>query len=312
MVLALGGAVLAAGGPGALLLAVAGVAFSATFHQAARGAAPGPRLDLTKPFTVLVMGTEKTQAFGGENTDSLMLMGYDPRASWVAVLSVPRDLWVDIPGEGYQRINTALQVGGPSLAEEVVTQVTGVPVDYYAVVTYQALVDVVNAVGGIEVYVPYNIDDTCFPNPAENACTTFRLSKGWHHLDGETALKLAREREVLPLSDLSRDADQQAILLALRQRLLTPFGLLKIPAIVQILARSVQTNFPLDQVPALASALLRLPRKDIHTAVLQYANGAVTSWVTPGGADVLLPNPSAIHAVVAQVFGPMLPGGPGT
>jgi LCP family protein required for cell wall assembly len=301
LLLTIGGAV--AGGPRALLLDAAGGVLGVVLGPAGRAGKPLPR----GPFTVLVMGTEKTKAFGGMQTDSMIVAGYDPQRGLAAVLSVPRDLWVDIPGYGYQRINSALEFGGPSLAEQTVGQTIGVPIDYYAVVSYSTLVDIVNAVGGIRVDVPYNIDDHCFPNPAENACTTFQLSKGWHTLNGLEALKFAREREVLPLSDISRDADQQAILFALRRKLLTPWGLLKLPLLAHILAHGVTTNFPLTRVPQIAAQLLALPRSHIRHAVLQYSNGAVSNWTTPGGAEVLLGNPQAIQAVVTQLFGPMLP-----
>ncbi len=301
LILAVGTAV--AGGVRALLMDAASGVFAVAFHPAARGAAPLP----SGPFTVLVMGTEKTKQFGGMQTDSMIVMGYDPGKRVAAVLSVPRDLWVNIPGYGYQRINTALQIGGPALAEKTVSQTIGVPIDYYAVVSYSSLVDLVNAVGGIRVYVPYNIDDHCFPNPAENACTTFQMSKGWHNLNGINALKLAREREVLPLSDISRDSDQQSILLALRQKLLNPFALLKLPTLANILTHSVTTNFPLASVPKVAAQALSLPHSRIRRAVLQYSNNAVSNWTTPGGADVLLGHAAAIQAVVQSVFGPMLP-----
>lgn len=311
----LGVSVLAAGGPSALVFDVAGSVFASSFQQAAKGAVQAAPPKPQSPFTVLVMGTEQTNvvataqnAFQGENTDSMIVLAYDPRLHMASILSVPRDLWVDIPGYGYQRINVALEVGGPALAEKTVAETIGAPIDYYAVVGYSALVDVVNAVGGINVDVPYNIDDTCFPNAAENACTTFRISAGWHHLNGTTALELAREREVLPLSDLSRDADQQLILFALRKALLSPFGLFKVPELVRIVSHSVQTNFPLASVPALAAQVLRLSHSQIKHAVLQYSNGAVSNWTTPGGAEVLLPHPAHIQAVVEKVLGPMLPG----
>lgn len=308
-----GAAAVVAGGPRALLLDTAGLVASATFHDSGGvRAAPGP--GSKRAFTVLVMGTEKTRQFGGMQTDSMMVWAYDPQAHRAAIISVPRDLWVDIPGYGYQRINSALEFRGPQVAEQTVSRVLGIPIDYYAIVDYDALIKLVNALGGVRVYVPYSIDDHCFPNAAENACTTFKLSKGWHVLNGVTALKFAREREVLPLSDISRDTDQQALLLALRAKLLSPLSLFRIPGLVSIVRGSVMTNFPWSDVPRVAAAVLRLPSGAIGHVVLQYSNGAVSNWVTPGGADVLLPNSTAIHQVLAQVLGPILPalegGGP--
>ncbi len=296
-------AVWRAGGPGPAAADVLGHALAAVYKPV-KG--PVVAYDMHAPLTVLVMGTEKTSQFGGMQTDSMMVLAWDPTAKRAAILSVPRDLWIDIPGYGPQRINTALEFGGPTTAELAVEKYIGVPIEYYAIVDYSALVQLVNTVGGITVYNPYNINDRCFPNAAENACTIFQLSKGYHHMNGTTALKFARERETLPLSDLSRDSNQQRVLFALRKALLHPRNLLKLPQIVADVQQSVITNLPVAQLPRIAEEVLRLPSSSIQHAVLQYSNGAVSNYTTGGGAEVLLPHEAAIHAVVASLFGPEL------
>jgi LCP family protein required for cell wall assembly len=303
-VVGVGIAIWRAGGAAPLAEDVLGTALASVYHPAVKG--PVLPYDMREPLTVLVMGTEKTAAFGGTQTDSMMVLAYDPAKHSAAILSVPRDLWVNIPGYGPQRINSALEFGGPATAELTVEEYVGVPIEYYAIVDYSALVQLVNDVGGITVYNPYNIDDTCFPNAAENACTVFRLSKGYHHLDGEMALKFARERETLPLSDLSRDADQQRVLLALKQALLQPQNLLKLPRLVSDIEQSVITNLPVAELPRIAAQVLHLPAGAIQRAVLQYSNGAVSNYTTPGGAEVLLPHEAAIHQVVSKLFAPEL------
>jgi LCP family protein required for cell wall assembly len=255
------------------------------------------------PVTVLVMGTEVAPAYAGPQlTDSMMIVSYDPIHRTAAMMSVPRDLWVDIPGEGYQRINTAYEDTGPAGAELTVEKYFGVPIDYYAVVNYESLVRLVDAVGGVTVDVPYHIYDPCFPNALENACTVLNIPAGVQHMDGQEALAFARERHDVPGEDLGRQADQQALLLALRKALLRPTNLLRLPAIVGAVEGTVETNLPPAEIPGLVEAVLRLPRTAIHSQVLSFSTGAIANWTTPGGAAVLLPNPEVIRAEAAQLF----------
>jgi LCP family protein required for cell wall assembly len=258
------------------------------------------------PITVLVMGTEDTPQFNGQQTDSMMVWAFDPGSRKASVVSVPRDIWIDIPGYGQQRINSAYEFGGYPTAELAVEKYIGVPIEYYAVVDYAALVKLVNDVGGIDVNNPYNIHDTCFPNAQENRCTTFVLSAGEHHLDGQQALDFARERHSLPLSDISREANQQLVLFALKDALLQPRNLLNLPTIMGDMESLVKTNLPIADLPALALQVLHMPTGSITHAVLDYQNGAVSNYTTGGGADVLLLHAAAAHRVITGAFGPEL------
>ncbi len=258
------------------------------------------------PITVLVMGTEKTPQFNGQQTDSMMVWALDPASGKASVVSVPRDIWINIPGYGPQRINSAYEFGGYPTAELTVEKYIGVPIEYYAVVDYAALVKLVNDVGGVNVNNPYNINDTCFPNPQENRCTTFRLSAGEHHLNGQQALDFARERHSLPLSDISREADQQLVLFALKNALLQPGNLLHLPKIIGDMESLVKTNLPLADLPALALQALHMATGHITHAVLDYSNGAVSNYTTGGGAEVLLLHAAAAHRVIADAFAPEL------
>ena len=261
------------------------------------------------PVTILVMGTEVAPSYAAPQlTDSMMLVAYDPVHHAASAISVPRDLWVDVPGYGYQRINTAYENVGPAGAGLAVEKYFGVPVDYYAVVNYTSLVRLVDAVGGVTVNVPQRIYDPCYPNALENACTVLSIPAGIQHMDGTEALKFARERHAVPGEDLGRQADQMALLMALRSALLRPLNIFRLPAIVGALSGTVDTNLPLNELPGLARAVLHLPKAAIHTSVLSYSTGAIANWVTPGQADVLLPNVSVIHQETAALFSGVLRG----
>lgn len=264
-----------------------------------------------RPFSILVISNENQPNYAAPQlTDTIMVLVYDPHKKSVSVMSVPRDLWVTLPKYGPHRINAAYEDGGISAASLMVEKYTGVPVEYYAIVDYHALVDLVNAVGGVNVTVPpgitgNGIDDTCYPNAAENACTTFILPAGPAHLDGTQTLQFARERHSFADGDIQREADQQQVLLGLRHALLKPSNLLHLARIITDLTSLVQTNVPYKDIPALAEAVLQVPKSSIQTAVFGFGT-VVTPWTTPGGADVLLGHETLIHQIVSKTFSTFL------
>ncbi len=298
-------AVHAAGGPRNLLLDVAG---RVTSLAQPKNMGPTVPLRRNEPFSVLVLGTERAPHYAGPNlTDSMMVLSYDPRTKTASMLSIPRDLWVNIPHYGWQRINTAYEFGGIKTVQLTVERYIGVPIEYYTLVSYPAFTTLVNDVGGIRVNVPTNIYDPNFPNAAENKNTVFQLSKGWHVLNGSTALKFIRERHAFPvLGDIQREADQQQALLALKTALLEPRNLLRLPKIIADVQGLVKTNIPYRDLPLLADRVLHLPKTAITHHVLNYSSGAVSNWVTPGKADVLKRHPTAVAKVVAQTFPALL------
>lgn len=276
---------------------------------------PAPQGPVATPITVLVMGTEAPLGYDGQNlTDSMMVVSYNPTTDTVSLLSIPRDLWVDIPGEGYQRINTAYENGGVARAELAVEQWVGVPVEYFAIVNYTSFTDLVNAVGCVEIDVPKTIHDPTYPAPNEKGYIDLTIPAGEQCMNGTTALEYIRERHDLPLGDLSREADQQQMLLALKGALLQPKNLLKLPTIVHDVFGLVQTNYPYADAVNIAEKVLNMPSSSLREAVPGDCPtsaeetqdpalcNAVTAWVTPGKADVLIPNEGDMHTLVHETF----------
>lgn len=254
-----------------------------------------------QPFSILVMGTEGAPQL----TDTMLVLTYEPATQSVSIMSVPRDLWITLPKYGPHRINAAYEDGGPQVAELMVEKYVGVPIEYWALVNYQALVDLVNAVGGVNVVVPPGVTgkgivDHCYPNANNTACTTFILPVGPQHLNGVEALKFSRERHSFADGDIQRQRDQQEVMLGLRDALLHPQNLFHLTRIVRDLTSMVQTNVPYADIPALAAAVLRVPKTKIQTGVLDYSSGAVRNYVTSGGAYVLLENASVVRRIVSQ------------
>jgi LCP family protein required for cell wall assembly len=259
-----------------------------------------------QPVNVLVMGVQVSGAATNPLTDSMMVVSYHPGAETLSLLSIPRDLWVNIPGHGQSRINEAFEYGGAPEAMLTVQQNLGIPVNYYALVSYTAFEKLIDDVGGVTVDVPFDIDDPTFPAPDYIHYEPFHLKKGVQHLSGHDALRYVRTRHSDPLGDIGRAQRQQQVLMALKDQLLKPQNIFKAGLILRDIRNTVRTNFPFDQAAGLGTLILQLEASQIKKGVLGYENKAVQGYVTPEGAQVLLPNKTAIKPIVADLFGPSL------
>ncbi|MEX1246854.1 MAG: LCP family protein [Anaerolineales bacterium] len=241
---------------------------------------------------VLVLGVDRAiegTAIG--RSDTMILLGLQPLSGQVNMLSIPRDLWVSIPGYGENRINAAHSWGegaqagsGPRLAAATVEENFGVNVNYYVRVRLEGFVDVIDALGGIDITL-------------EQAAAGY--SAGTHHLDGEQALAFVRNREG---DDFYRQAHGQLFIVALAKTVINPLNWLRIPGALIEFAQAVDTNIPFWSWPRLIFALVRaILFGGIDAVVLP--REAMTPWVTSGGAQVLLPNWEAILPVVRKLFG---------
>ena len=140
------------------------------------------------------------------NSDTLMLVHIPANHQSVQVVSLPRDSWVNIPGHGMSKINAAYGFGGPQLMVQTVEQATGLTINDYVEVDFLGFVKVIDALGGVNICVPFAVDDSY---------SGLHLSAGRHHVDGITALEFARDRHSFAASDLARISDQQQLLSSL-------------------------------------------------------------------------------------------------
>ncbi|MFN2124326.1 MAG: LCP family protein, partial [Candidatus Promineifilaceae bacterium] len=153
---------------------------------------------------ILVMGIDRRP---GEpfisRTDSMMLISIDPQGETASILSIPRDLYAMIPGYGRDRINTAFvygsaggnPAGGAALSMSTVEYNLGVPVDHYILVDFSTVIKSIDTLGGIDVVVPFDINDPTYPDMDYGYDPLF-IPAGLQHMDGQTALKYARTRHV--------------------------------------------------------------------------------------------------------------------
>ena len=156
---------------------------------------------------VLVLGSDARpgQDVRRTNADSIHVLAVNPRTQQGTVLGIPRDAWVEIPGRGQGKINSALAHGGPSLAVDTVRRLTGLPIQYYAVTGFAGLTSIVDDLGGVEVPVNRRMDDS-----ASGA----RFEAGLHHFNGAQALAFTRNRKDVANGDFSRSENHGTLMLA--------------------------------------------------------------------------------------------------
>ncbi len=272
-----------------------------------------PKWTRTEPLTVLLLGTDKRpQEPGPSRSDTMMLAMFDPARKHVSLLSIPRDLWVNVPGYGENRINTAyfegqaygLANGGPGLAALTVEYNFGVPIDYWVTVDFQGFVQIINALGGIDVNVPNEIVDYEYPD-SNYGTFVLTIPAGQQHMDGERALQYARTRH--STSDFDRARRQQQIILAVRDRVLSPQVLPKLPRLIQACSGAVSTNADSQMVLSLASLAPQLQDVTVDNRVID--ENMAPNYVTADGAQVLMPDWQAIRPMVQEMFAARLPQG---
>jgi LCP family protein required for cell wall assembly len=229
-----------------------------------------------------------------------------------AILSLPRDLWVEIPGFQVDKINQAHFLGdvydypggGPALAVETVESALGIKIDYFATVNFDAFVQFVDEIGGIDVEVPETIDDTTYPDSCYGY-DPFFIREGNHHLDGQDALKYARTRATFG-GDVDRAGRQQQVILAVRDKVLrlnmVAQLLTKAPELWRIFQQNVETNLTLNEAIQLGLLAQDIPSENINNQVLDY--DYVYNEVAPNGQAVLIPVRDKIRVLRDQLFAP--------
>jgi LCP family protein required for cell wall assembly len=241
---------------------------------------------------ILLLGTDDSPERGAlGRTDTIILATVVPLKPYVGMLSIPRDLWVTVPGVGEQRINTAYffaesnEAGsGPRAAVQTIRANFGVPVRYYAVIHMLGLTSIVDALGGVEI----NLEAPVGGFPA-----------GTHHLNGEQALLFVRERS--SSDDFSRMVRAQILLAAMIRKTMDPGYWMSLPRFFYALTQVVDTNIPIWQWPRLLFALLRAFVFGIDSQTI--TREMVVPFQTSQGAQVLAPNWDALNPLLRRMFG---------
>ena len=294
-----------------------GPTLDATQAVAISGEAPGaptpqPWNGATR-VNVLVMGLDYrdwSTGQGPSRSDTMILFTVDPMSKSAGMLSIPRDLWVNIPGFKYGKINTAYQLGeayklpggGPGLAIKTVESFLGVPIQYYSQIDFSAFVKFVDLIGGVRLNIlePIKIDIIGADN---KDIPVKKLQPGWQRLPGIWALGYARARNT-PGGDLDRAKRQQEVILSIRNRILQydmlPMLFTKAPDIYNTISAGIHTNMSLDEAIRLAWLVKDIPVESIRSGII--STDQITFGKSPDGLEVLKPRPEQIRQLRDEIF----------
>jgi polyisoprenyl-teichoic acid--peptidoglycan teichoic acid transferase len=260
---------------------------------------------------------------GANLTDSIMVLSINTNNDTALMLSVPRDLWVNIPGLGYSKINAAITAGGMDKLQEVVQNNLGLTIDYQVLVNYGAFKDLVNAVGGITISIqsadPRGIYDPNIDYTTRSCCALAKYPNGPVTLNGQQALNLARARgDPSPYGipygfadgDFDRTEHQRQMLMAVKDKssqtsvISNPF---KVSALVDAVGNNIKTNLQLDEIETLYTYMKKINDNSIASYNINTLKGGNTTmlanYTSPNGQSALIPAAGidAFSAIQAQI-----------
>ena len=276
-----------------------------------------PPWDGASRVTILIIGLdyrdwlaaqESPEIQGPPRSDTMILLTIDPISKTAGMLSIPRDMWVNIPGFGYGKINTAYYLGeayklpgvGPGLAIKTVENFIGVPIQYYAQIDFGAFTQMIDEIGGLDI----EVSETITLDPIGQHNTIYDLPPGNYHFDGAHVLAYARARYTEG-DDVDRARRQQQVIFAIRDKILSlgmlPTLVAKAPALYQELSTGIHTNMSLDDAIKLGVLGMQIPQENIKKGVIDYT--MMTIGTSPDGLDIFKPIPDKIRELRDEVFG---------
>ena len=273
-----------------------------------------PAWDGASRVNVLILGLRGGDVNQGcpNCTDTMIVLTIDPVSKTAGMLSIPRDMWVTIPGFYNNRINAAyntgelfkLPGGGPALTIKTVEEFLGIPIQYYAQIDFTAFERMIDDIGGICMDVPVKVNVGVLD---EHGTTV--VKPGHQCLSGKVALGYARARDTeqgIAGGDVQRSQNQQRVILAIRDKVLSNLPALVSQAVpfYNEISSGVHTDLSLNDILRLAILAKDIPLKSIQPGVIDYTmmiDQATTINGVP--ADVLRPFPDKIRELVNKIFG---------
>ncbi len=246
---------------------------------------------------ILLLGSDTPLGTAETRTDTMLIATINPDGPTASIISLPRDLFVYIPGWTMNRLNTALSHGeaigypggGVELLKQTILYNFGIPIHYYARVDFQGFQTIVDAIGGVEIAVSCEFQDWRLKSPEldihdEDNWEIYTLEPGIYTMDGDTALWYARAR--LFSSDFDRGRRQQQLIQAIFNQGVDLGLVSQIPTLWNIYKDNVDTDMDIGRILQLATMASAIRENGIQHL---YLAGKTVSWTTPGGADVQLP-----------------------
>ena len=233
----------------------------------------------SKLLTALIIGSDVREGDPvGGRSDSLHLLVIDRKTGAGTMVGFPRDSWVNIPGHGVSKINNSLIWGGPSLVVRTITSITHIPIQYWALIDFSRFRRLVDALGGVNVDVPYDMHDRY---------SGADFNKGRTHMNGAQALAFARNRHAARNGDFGRSANQGRLLLgALSKFKRDSTNVLMLAKYFEAFTKVVRSNVSTRELFALARLGEHMNPSRIDNVVVPGSTGTAG-----GGASVVFPNP---------------------
>ena len=277
-----------------------------------------PSTNLPEPWdgasrvNILFLGLDErdwVEGLGAPRSDTMILFTIDPLSKTAGMISIPRDLWVNIPGFGYSRINTAyssgegnkLPGGGPGLAMKTVEQLLGVPIQYYAQVDFKAFEEAIDAMGGLYICVPETITVSIIGRTNKE-----KIKAGCQNLWGYQVLGYARNRKTEG-GDIDRAKRQQLVIMALRNQVFSPQNFPHMvsiaPDVYREASAGLNTNLSFDDALKLGTLMTQIPVESIQQGIIDYTMGSLDNVILGGeNASILKPFPDKIRELRDQIF----------
>lgn len=233
-------------------------------------------VSIDEPFTVLVLGIDAQGGEGNYRPDTMMLLSINPKNNTMKMLSIPRDTYVEIPNRngGKDKINSvpayAFRQGADPVQHliETVEKFLNVPVDHYATINFKGFVEIVDAVGGVDVEVPFD-----FWEKRAGKNERIYFTKGPMHLNGEEALAYVRMRKRDKMGDLGRNMRQRQVLQDVASKMASFKNVSKIDDILQALGKNVAFDFNIKDLPSLQRLISNIPKENMESLELKGDDG---------------------------------------
>jgi LCP family protein required for cell wall assembly len=272
---------------------------------------PGPveasAIDIPRPvppipfaddvLNIVLLGSDQRPYTGGYRTDTVMVLSLDPSANTVSMLSIPRDLYVYVPGWRVDRINVADPRGGPEMLRQTILYNFGIPIHNYARIDFGGFIAGIDALGGIDVEITGYLNDEC-------GGTWYRYSPGTlRHMDGWIAHCYVRMRR--NSGDYDRLRRHQEVVRAIFAKVISLDGLRRVPELYTQFSRMVQTDITLDRALGYVPLAAAVSGGSGTIRAFAIDSSMTTGWRVPSsGASVMLPDREAIQAMLQTAFGP--------
>jgi LCP family protein required for cell wall assembly len=267
-----------------------------------------PPLTDNETINFLLIGSDKRPG-SSYRTDTMVIAIVWPKEGQVSLISIPRDLWIYIPTVGMQRVNTAYQSGeitgyadgGPGLLKDTIAYNMGIRIDHTAMVDFDGFRRIVDTLGGVEVpiscaFTDWRLIDPSYDPENENNWWLFTVGPGQVHMDGDLALWYARSR--LRSNDFDRGRRQQEVIRTIFAKALQTDTFSKIPQLYNDFSSTVVTDLGLGELLLLSPYAVNFTNANIRGYYIRPPY--VSSWVTPGGAAVLLPSETELGQMLIE------------